>query len=285
MRFAGKSAVVTGAASGIGKAAVLKLASEGAHVFAADIDEAGGQALAAQSNGQIDFIRCDVTVAADIEALMNAAAAKAGGIDILFNNAAAGGDRAPIDEITPEGWDWTMNLVLKSVAMGIRYASPHMKGRKGASIINTASVAALGAGYSPTAYAVAKVGVLHLSKVAATDLARYGIRVNAICPGFINTNIFTASLDVPDAMKDQANAIIAGMSAQAQPVARGGQPGDIANAVAFLASDESSFMTGTHLLVDGGLTIGQRHAWDPESPGMFDALLAMEEAAKAGAAA
>src|SRR3546814_7646231 len=83
-------------------------------------------------------------------------------------------DRAPIDEITPEGWDRTMDLVLKSVAMGIRYAAPHMKGRKGASIVNTASVAALGAGYSPIAYAVAKAGVLHLSKVAATDLAQYG---------------------------------------------------------------------------------------------------------------
>jgi len=171
------------------------------------------------------------------------------------------------------------------VAMGIRYASPHMKGRKGAAIVNTASVAALGAGYSPTAYAVAKAGVLHLTKVAATDLAQYGIRVNAICPGFINTNIFTASLDVPDENKDMAKAIIAGLSEAAQPVARGGQPEDIANAVAYLASEESSFMTGTHMLVDGGLTIGQRHAWDPEAPGLFDALTAMEEAAKAGAPA
>lgn len=288
MRFAGKIAVVTGAASGIGKATVLKLASEGAHVFAADIDEAGGQALAAASNGKIDFVRCDVTKPSDIEALMNAAATKGGGIDIVFNNAAAAGDRAPIDEISPEGWDLTMDLVLKSVAMGIRYAAPHMKGRPstkngGASIVNTASVAALGAGYSPIAYAVAKAGVLHLSKIAATDLARYGIRVNAICPGFINTNIFTSSLDVPDEHKDQAKAIIAGMSEAAQPVARGGQPEDIANAVAYLASEESSFMTGTHMLVDGGLTIGQRHAWDPEAPGLFDALVAMEEAAKAGA--
>jgi NAD(P)-dependent dehydrogenase (short-subunit alcohol dehydrogenase family) len=290
MRFAGKVAVVTGAASGIGKAAVLKLASEGAHVFAADIDEAGGQALAAASNGRIDFIRCDVTQPPDIEALMNAAAAKAGGIDIVFNNAGAGGDRAPIDEITPEGWDRTMDLLLKSVAMGIRYAAPHMKGRPstkngGASIVNTASVAALGAGYSPTAYAVAKAGVLHLTKVAATDLAQYGIRVNAICPGFINTNIFTESLEVPEASKDAAKAIIADMSAHAQPVARGGQPEDIANAVAYLASEDAGFMTGTHMLVDGGLTIGQRHAWDPNEPGMFDALTAMEEAAKAGAAA
>lgn len=285
MRFAGKVAVVTGAASGIGKAAVLKLAGEGAHVFAADIDEAGGQALAAASNGRIEFIRCDVTVASDIEALMDEAAKRGGGIDIVFNNAAAGGDRAPIDEITPDGWDWTMNLVLKSVAMGIRYAAPHMKGRKGAAIVNTASVAALGAGYSPTAYAVAKAGVLHLTKVAATDLAQYGIRVNAICPGFINTNIFTTSLEVPDESKVAAKAVIAEMSAHAQPVARGGQPDDIANAVAYLASEEASFMTGTHMLVDGGLTIGQRHAWDPEAPGLFDALIAMEDAAKAGAAA
>lgn len=284
MRFAGKVAVVTGAASGIGKATVLKLASEGAHVFAADIDKVGGQALAAASNGRIDFVRCDVMVPSEIEALMNEAAAKGGGIDIVFNNAAAGGDRAPIDEITPEGWDRSMNLILRSVAMGIRYASPHMKGRKGASIVNTASVAALGAGYSPTAYAVAKAGVLHLTKVAATDLARYGIRVNAICPGFINTNIFTSSLDVPEGSKDAAKAIIADMSAHAQPVARGGQPEDIANAVAYLASEDASFMTGTHMLVDGGLTIGERHAWDPDTPGMFDALTAMEEAAKAGTA-
>ncbi|WP_033074478.1 SDR family NAD(P)-dependent oxidoreductase [Sphingopyxis sp. MWB1] len=280
MRFANKVAIVTGAASGIGKAATLKLASEGAHVFASDIDEAGGRALGEASNGRIDFIRCDVCEPSDIKALMDAAAAAAGGIDILFNNAAAGGARPPIDEIEPEEWDATMNLILRSVAMGIRYAVPHMKGRPatrtgGASIINTASVAALGAGYSPTTYAVAKAGVLHLTKVAATDLARYGIRVNAICPGFINTNIFTSSLEVPEASKAAAKAVIADMSAAAQPVARGGQPQDIANAAAYLASEESSFMTGTHMLVDGGLTIGQRHAWDPETPGLFDALTAM----------
>lgn len=282
MRFANRVAVVTGAASGIGRAAALKLAGEGAHVFASDIDVMGGEALAASSNGQINFLRCDVSQASDIEALMNQVAAEAGGIDIVFNNAAAGGDMAPIDEITPEGWNSSINLILTSVAMGIRYAAPHMKGRPttkngGAAIINTASVAALGAGYSPTAYAVAKAGVLHLTKVAATDLAQYGIRVNAICPGFINTNIFTSALELPDQVKDQAKAMIAAASAQAQPIARGGASEDIANAVAYLASEESSFMTGTHMLVDGGLTIGQRHAWDPNTPGMFDGLHQMQE--------
>ena len=178
-----------------------------------------------------------------------------------------------------------MDLLLRSVAMGIRYAVPHMKGRKGASIVNVSSVAAVGPGYSPTAYAVAKAGVLHLTKCAATDLAQFGIRVNAIQPGFINTNIFTSSLEITGEMRSMANAAIAQMSSNAQPVARGGQPRDIANAVAFLAGEEASFMTGASLVVDGGITLGPRHSWDPEEPGLFAALEAMEEQAKQGAAA
>ena len=277
MRFSGKCAVVTGAASGIGRETALLFAREGAAVFAADLDLAGAQAVAAQAPG-ITAVACDVCDVAQIKALMDQAAAACGGIDIVFNNAGAGGARAPIDEIEPEDWDRTMDLLLRSVAMGIRYAAPHMKGRPGAAIVNTSSVAAMGAGYSPTAYAVAKAGVLHLTKVAATDLARYGIRVNAVQPGFINTNIFTASVEMPADRVDTAKAIIAQMSSNAQPVARGGQPSDIANAVAFLCSNAASFMTGTSLLVDGGITIGQRHAWDPEAPGLFDAMLAMAEA-------
>ena len=277
MRFSGKCAVVTGAASGIGRETALLLAREGAAVFAADLDLAGAQAVAAEAPG-ITAVACDVCDVAQIKALMDQAAAACGGIDIVFNNAGAGGARAPIDEIEPEDWDRTMDLLLRSVAMGIRYAAPHMKGRPGAAIVNTSSVAAIGAGYAPTAYAVAKCGVLHLTKVAATDLARYGIRVNAVQPGFINTNIFTASVEMPADRVDSAKAIIAQMSSNAQPVARGGQPADIANAVAFLCSDAASFMTGTSMLVDGGITIGQRHAWDPEAPGLFDAMLALAEA-------
>lgn len=276
-RFSGRCAIVTGAASGIGRATALLFAREGATVFAADIDLAGAEALAREHEAIIPAA-CDVCDPAQIRALMDHAAGTCGGIDVLFNNAGAGGDRARIDEIEAEGWDRTMDLLLRSVAMGIRFAAPHMKHRKGAAIINTSSVAAVGPGYSPTAYAVAKAGVLALTKSAATDLARYGIRVNAVQPGFINTNIFTTSLDMPADRVDQAKAMIAQVSSHAQPVARGGQGEDIANAVAFLASEEAGFITGTSILVDGGLTVGPRHSWDEEAPSMFEAIRALAEA-------
>ncbi len=278
MRFSGKCVVVTGAASGIGRAATLLFAREGATVFAADLNLAGAEAVAREGENIIP-VACDVCDVPQIKALMDHAAGTCGGIDVLFNNAGAGGERAPIDEIDADGWDRTMDLLLRSVAMGIRYAAPHMKHRKGAAIVNTSSVAAVGPGYSPTAYAVAKAGVLHLTKCAATDLARHGIRVNAVQPGFINTNIFTASIEMPAELVDQAKAMIFQMSSQAQPVARPGMPEDIANAVAFLASDAAGFMTGTSLVVDGGITVGPRHSWDPDAPGLFDALNAMAEAA------
>ena len=283
MRFSGKCAVITGAASGIGRAATLLFAQEGATVYAADLNLAGAQAVA-PGNAQIIPVACDVCDVAQIKALMDRAGAEQGGIDYLFNNAGAGGDRAPIDEIEPEGWDRTFDLLMRSVAMGIRYAAPHMKGRRGAAVVNTSSVAAVGPGYSPTAYAVAKAGVLHLTKCAATDLAKFAIRVNAVQPGFTNTNIFTASLEIPSEMVATANSMILQMSSNAQPVAHAGMPDDIANAVAFLCSDAASFMTGASLIVDGGITLGPRHSWDPEAPGLFDALQAMAEGAAAGAA-
>lgn len=281
MRFAGRTAVITGAASGIGKATCELFAREGATVIAGDIDEAGGMELAATSNGKILFKRTDVCEVADIKALMDFAAEKTGGIDVVFNNAGAGGAREKIDEIEPEGWDRTMDLLLRSVAMGVRYAVPHMIGREGAAIVNTASIAGLGAGYSPTAYAVAKCGVIHLTKVGATDLARHNIRMNAICPGFIQTNIFSASLDVPTEQREQANQIIFEISNHTQPVKRGGQPTDIANMVAFLASAEAGFITGSHFVVDGGITTGQPHSWDENAPGLFDSLQAFVDAQSA----
>ena len=275
MRFAGRTAVITGAASGIGKATCLLFASEGATVVAGDVDEAGGAELAATSTGRILFKRTDVCEVDDIRALMDFAADRTGGIDVVFNNAGAGGARQAIDEIGPEGWDRTMNLLLRSVAMGIRYAVPHMIGRAGASIINTASVAALSAGMSPTAYAVAKGAVLHLTRLAAGDLAKHQIRVNAVCPGLIKTGIFTASLDLAAEKKALVSGLISEFAERAQPVARGGRPEDVASTVAFLASDDAAFITGTHIVVDGGLLIGPRHSWDPEAPSLASAIRAM----------
>jgi NAD(P)-dependent dehydrogenase (short-subunit alcohol dehydrogenase family) len=272
-RFEGKRAVVTGGASGIGRATALRLVAEGAEVLIGDIDEEGAMAVVGEGDGRIAFQRCDVMDPSDIAALMATGHAD-GGIDALFNNAGAGGLRATIDEIDVAGWDATQNLLLRSVALGIRAAAPLMAKRGGGAIVNTASIAALMSGAAPTAYSVAKAGVLHLSRVAAADLAQHRIRVNAVCPGFIATNIFTSTIGIEGEKRDQANQVIAQMASNAQPVARAGRPEDIAAAVAYLLSDDAAFVTGTHILVDGGLAVGMRHSWDPETPGLFDALAA-----------
>ncbi|MEG3125780.1 SDR family NAD(P)-dependent oxidoreductase [Sphingomonas sp. GB1N7] len=272
MRFTGKNAVVTGGASGIGKATALRLAEEGAQVWIGDIDEAGGREIANMSNGKIHFLRTDVMQAGDIEAIMHAADAT-GGLDVVFNNAGAGGSRDPIDQISPDDWDRTQALLLRSVALGIRYAAPLMIARgAGGAIVNTASIAALQTGAAPTAYSVAKAGVLHLTKMAAADLSRYDIRVNAVCPGFITTNIFTSALGIEGDKRAQANGAINHIAAKAQPLQRAGRAEDIAAAVAYLASKDASFVTGTHITIDGGMTIGPRHSWDAEVPSLFQSL-------------
>ncbi len=279
-RLNGKVAVVTGGCSGIGLATVERFAQEGARVLVADVQQDAGEAIARRLGDAVRFRRCDVTQESDIAATMGAAAEAWGGLDIVFNNAGAGGARAPIDEITGEEWDATQALLLRSVALGIRHAATHMKRRGGGAIVNTASIAGLQAGFSPIAYAVAKSGVIHLTKVAAAELARYRIRVNAICPGYILTNIFTASTGMTGNVAGQVNEALARMAPGVQPVNEAGSPRHIADACLFLASDEAAFVTGTHLLVDGGLTIGPRHAWDPEMPSPIRQIIT--EAARGG---
>jgi NAD(P)-dependent dehydrogenase (short-subunit alcohol dehydrogenase family) len=264
VRLKGKVAVITGAASGIGLGAVERFVAEGARVLACDINETAGRALADRFPDEVAFQRCDVMQEADIEAAMAAAAQRFGGLDILFNNAGAGGSPQTIHEMTGEAWDFSQNLLLRSVALGIRYAIPHMIARRGGSIINTASIAGLQAGFGPIAYSVAKAGVVHLTKVAAAQVARDNIRVNAICPGLILTNIFTASPDMPEALRTLVRQNMAQTAADAQAVPKQGLPADIAAACLFLASDESAFVTGVALPVDGGMTMGPRHAWDRE---------------------
>ena len=264
-RLTDKTAVITGGCSGIGLATVELFAAEGARVVVADIQDERGSALQRRLGDQVLYQHCDVTQEADIAALMQSAADHHGRIDILFNNAGAGGARETIEEMTGEGWDRTQALLLRSVALGMRYAVPFMKAQGGA-IINTASIAALQAGAAPIAYSAAKAGVLHLSKVAAAELARYAIRVNAVCPGFMLTEIFTTSFGITDNAAAQANAALRQVSPMAQPMAIPGEPTHVAEAVLYFAANSGAFVTGTHIVVDGGITIGPRSAWDPNMP-------------------
>ena len=285
-RLQDKVAVVTGASSGIGMATVELFVAEGARVVAADINDAAGAALEARYQGFVHFQHCDVTQEAEIAATMAAAADRFDGLDIVFNNAGAGGSPATIEEMSGEAWDHAMALLLRSVALGIRYATPLLRKRGGGAIVNTASIAGLEAGYGPVAYSVAKAGVIHLTTLAAAQLARHDIRVNAICPGFIQTGIFTASDQIPAGLKAQIQAEMRAAAPAVQPISRAGEPEDIAEACLYLASDASRFVTGTKVVVDGGMTVGPRQAWDPavqaERARMMEARRAAFEAAQKG---
>lgn len=271
MRFEGKRVVVTGGASGIGKATVEAFIAEGAQVMMGDLNSEAGDAMAADSrfDNRLAFQTTDVCDVDNLKSLIDNAASHFGGIDILFNNAGAGGASETIDEITAEGWDNTMNLLLRSVALGTRFAVDHMKEAGGGVIINTSSINAHEAGWGPVAYATAKAAVRHLSKISAAQLAKFNIRVNSISPGFIMTNIFANSFEDP-AEAQQVDTAIRAISPMAQPVSRSGQANDIAQAVLYMCSDQGGFVNGTDLTVDGGITVGHRHSWDENAPGLLD---------------
>lgn len=266
-RLKDKITFVTGACSGIGLATAQRFVEEGARVLAADIQDDLGAALERRMAGALKFAHCDVTQPAQIKAAIDRAAAEFGGLDIVFNNAGAPGDRGSIEELTMDTWDATQALLLRSVVAGTQFALPHLKARGGGSIVNTSSISALASGYAPVAYSTAKAAVLHFSKLAAADLARYRIRVNAVVPGFIATPIFGSGLGMDREGALQLAATLAERCADVQPAGRTGRPEDIAEAVLYFASDAASFVTGTHLLVDGGITVGTRASWDPSVAG------------------
>jgi NAD(P)-dependent dehydrogenase (short-subunit alcohol dehydrogenase family) len=185
-----------------------------------------------------------------------------------------------------EGWDAVFALLVRGPALGMKHAAPMMVARGGGSIINTASIAGMEAGWGPLAYSAAKAAVIHLSRCAAAELSPRKIRVNAICPGLIATSIFGTALGLPREGADQMAALVARNAAVAQPIAKPGLPADIAAAVLYLASDESAFVTGTQMVVDGGITVGSRHAWDSAAPSPFAAIFGMSaEDAQAALAA
>jgi NAD(P)-dependent dehydrogenase (short-subunit alcohol dehydrogenase family) len=240
-----KVAVITGAASGIGRASAVRFAAEGASVVVADVDEAAGAPLAAQLGAT--FVPVEVTSEESVAALYEAASAAYGGIDVLFNNA---GISPPEDDsiLTTDldAWRRVQEVNLTSVYLCCRHGIPHLQARGGGSVINTASfVAVLGSATSQISYTASKGGVLAMSRELAVQFAREGIRVNALCPGPVNTPLLQELF-----AKDPARAARRLVHI---PMGRFAEPDEIASAALFLASDDASFVTATTFLVDGGI--------------------------------
>ncbi len=250
MRLAERVALITGAGSGIGYQTAILFAREGAAIVAVDINEAGGAATVAEieaTGGSAIFVRADVSRAAECEAMVVAAETTYGRLDILFNN--AGISHAEDDDAvqTSEAvWDLTMRVNVKGVFLGCKYGIPALRRAGGGSIINTASfVATLGAATPQLAYTASKGAVLALSRELAVVHARENIRVNALCPGPLRTELLMKYLDTEEKRQRRLVHI---------PLGRFGEAAEIAQAALYLASAESSFITGTTFLVDGGIT-------------------------------
>ena len=250
MRLQGKVALITGGASGMGRVASLLFAAEGADVVLTDLNDGLGEATASeitQAGGQALYVHADVSREADAEAMVGAAVDRFGKLSILYNNA---GVMLPADgsvHTTDESvWDLTLAVNVKGVAFGCKYGVPAMLASGGGSIINVASfVAWLGAATSQTAYTASKGAVLAMTREIAVEYARKGIRCNALCPGPIETPLLMQLLS--DEEKKQRRFVHI-------PMGRLGQAEELAKAALFLASDDSSYMTGTSLIVDGGIT-------------------------------
>lgn len=256
-RFNGKVAIVTGAASGIGEGTARAFAAEGAKVVLSDILDAEGQRVAAEIGGSAVYHRADVTKEEDIAGLVDFAVAQFGQLDVMYNNAGAQGVSGPITETSAEGFDFTIDLLLRSVFLGMKHAARVMQPRGKGAIVSTASVAGLRTGHGPHAYSAAKAAVIHLTHSVAMELGEQGIRVNCVCPGFIATSIFGNAFGLPPEVSRQVAGLLAPFQEHAQPIRKAGMPSDIANAVLWLASDEASFVNGHALVVDGGLIGGR----------------------------
>ncbi|WP_344589202.1 SDR family oxidoreductase [Actinomadura vinacea] len=242
-RLAGKVAVITGAGSGMGRSMAVLFAEQGAKVVCAD--RSGEQdAIAAEIGDAAVAVHADVSVAADVRAMIGTAERHFGRLDVLCNNAGFGGPRKPIVEQDESTFDDVVAVNLKGVFLGMKYGIEAMLRTGGGSVVNTASSAALVGWKGHSVYAAAKGGVVQMTKCAALDYADRGVRVNAICPGMTWTGLAGASEENPAPPPDR--------KPPPQPMDRWGLPSELAAAALFLACDESSFVTGTALPVDGG---------------------------------
>jgi meso-butanediol dehydrogenase/(S,S)-butanediol dehydrogenase/diacetyl reductase len=246
-RFEGKVVLITGAASGIGAATARRFAREGAQLVLGDIDESGGTALAkelAERGSATAFRATDVGDLAQVEALTREAVERFGRLDVAFNNAGIGAyGKAP--DLDPQAWHKIIAVDLHGVFYGCRAAIPEMRRSGGGTIINTASISGLGGDYGLAAYNAAKGAVVNLTRTVAIDHARENIRVNAVCPGPIATALTAPLLGSEDLVHEYGKLV---------PMGRVGKAEEIAGVVAFLASDDASYITGATLVVDGGVT-------------------------------
>ncbi|AEG50883.1 3-oxoacyl-(acyl-carrier-protein) reductase [Sphingobium chlorophenolicum L-1] len=254
-RLDGKVAVITGASSGMGLATAELFVAEGARVLIADRDVERGETAARQIGNAAHFIKCDVTMEADIAAAVAMAVDRFGGLDIMFNNAGAQGTMARIEDMNTDDWDFTLSLLTRAPMLGIKHAAPEIRKRGGGTILVTSSSAGVRGGMGVAAYAVAKAAAIQLVRMAAGELGGDRIRVNSICPGYIATPIFGRAMGVSEEVADKMAVELAERFAALQPLPRGGKPRDIAEAALFLASDSGSFITGIDLVVDGGMLI------------------------------
>ena len=253
-RLAGKVAVVTGGASGMGEATVRKFVAEGARVVLADLQREKGQAIAEELGACVTFVAADVAEEEQVRQIIETALAEYGRLDCLFNNAGFAGVNGDIDSMDMgEPYRRTVDCMMTGVLSGMKHAVPHMKAA-GGSILTTASVAGLKGGLGPHVYSAVKCAVINLTRSVALEVGQYGIRVNAICPGGIATPIFAGQLAIGS--NEDFVARVRPVLEKMQPIPRAGEPEDIANAACFLASDEAAFITGHALVVDGGLTAG-----------------------------
>ena len=241
-------AVITGGASGIGEATVRLFVERGAQVVIADLDDARGRALQEQLNGKAVFCRTDVSDSAQVKALFDMVEEKYGVVDVLFNNAAYSLSKTLWDT-TEEEWDKVMRVNLKGYFLCAKYALPLLKKSGHGAIICTGSELGIVGCVESLAYNSSKGGVIQFAKSLALELAPFGIRVNVVCPSGTETPAFVKDMSRSGNYEGEVKRLVA-----SYPLKRLGQPIDIAYAVAFLASEEASFITGTHLMVDGGFT-------------------------------
>ncbi|MCW2854227.1 MAG: NAD(P)-dependent dehydrogenase, short-chain alcohol dehydrogenase family [Nocardioides sp.] len=243
------TAIVTGGASGIGRATVHLFLKEGWAVVAADLNAGSGATLMAELRdfaevGLLAFVLADVSAEADIERAVSAATDLTGGVDCMVNNAGVGGAFGPITQTTVADWDYTFAVLSRGVFLGVKHAARAMQAQgSGGTIVNVASLAGLTGDAGLQAYSAAKASVIHMSRVFATELGPHGIRVNAVCPGAIATPLN------PSASRDFQGSELA----RQQPLPFVGQPEHLAEVIYFLGSSRSRFVTGQYLAVDGGL--------------------------------